>query len=144
MDRSEKAISTFFNGFNCAQSVFAVFAPELGLDRNLALRVACAFGSGVTQRGEMCGAVSGALMAIGLKYGKDRPEDNRAKDKTYALAARFIERFCALDESIICCDLLGYDLSTPEGQQQAKDTGVFNTRCPRFVRHAVELLEEIL
>jgi C_GCAxxG_C_C family probable redox protein len=94
--------------------------------------------------GATCGAVTGAFMAIGLKYGKAKAKDDAARDKTYELVREFVNRFQARHGSIICKELLGYDLSNPQEGEAAKEKGLFDTRCPQFVRDATEMLEEIL
>jgi len=136
------AVETFEQGFNCAQAVLSAFAPRHGLSREHALKVACAFGSGM-MRGETCGAVSGSLMALGLAHGRCRTDDMAARSKTYALAQAFQERFEKLHGTCECAELLGLDPTTPEGRQAALDRGLFESRCPTFVRSAVELVLEL-
>jgi C_GCAxxG_C_C family probable redox protein len=143
-NQSKVALEIFSNGYNCAQAVLVACGGPLGLDRNTALRVAGPFGAGIGRMGGTCGAVSGAFMAIGLKYAKVDSTDNAAKDKGYALAREFVARFEQRHGSTLCRKLLGIDLSTPEGMAQAKKSGVFETRCPEFVRSAVEIVEELL
>ena len=94
--------------------------------------------------GETCGAVTGAFMAIGLKYGKTKAEDEGARDKTYELASKFVARFKDRHGSIVCKELLGYNLSNPQEREAVKEKGLFDTLCPQFVRDATEILEEIL
>jgi len=129
---------------NCAQSVFRVFANDLGLDEDLALSVSQAFGGGMGHTGSVCGAVTGAYLALGLanKTSKDNPRQNI--DKTYALMAEFNQKFKALHGSTNCTQLLGYDLSKPEGMKAAADAKVFITMCPNFVNDAVKIVEELL
>jgi C_GCAxxG_C_C family probable redox protein len=124
--------------------VLSSFGEELGLERELALRVAGAFGGGMARMGETCGAVTGALMAIGLKYGMTQAKDEGARDKTYKLAQEFAKRFKDRHNSLVCRELLGYDLSTSEGRKAAHDKGLFATLCPELVRDAVEIVEQIL
>ncbi len=93
---------------------------------------------------ETCGAVTGAFMVIGLKYGKIMPEDEEAKKKAYSLVKKFVEKFKAKNSSIVCKELLGCDISTPEGMNAFKDRDFINSMCPKFVENAVEILEEIL
>jgi C_GCAxxG_C_C family probable redox protein len=142
-ERSEKAVSCFEN-FNCAQSVLATCGPEMGLDRESALRVAGGFGGGMGRLGEVCGAVTGAFMVIGLKHGKGHPEDdeNETKEKAYALVCEFANRFRACYGSILCRELLGCDIGTPEGRAQAREKGLFSDFCPKLVQSAVEILEQ--
>ena len=116
----------------------------MGLDHELALRIAGAFGGGMARMGETCGAVTGALMAIGLKYGMTQAKDEAAREKTYKLAQEFMTKFKARHDSLVCRELLGYDLSSPEGRKAAHDKGLFSTLCPQLVRDAVEILEQML
>jgi C_GCAxxG_C_C family probable redox protein len=144
MSEVELAAATFGEGFNCSQAVLSAFAPEMGLDCDTALRVAGAFGAGIARTGQMCGAVSGALMVLGLQYGQTSPEDKLAKEKTYAMAQEFMERFKARNGSIFCRELLGYDISDPQQYQLIKDKLLFTSLCPRLVKDAVEIIEQIL
>jgi len=116
----------------------------MGLNREIALKISQAFGGGMAQMGETCGAVTGAFMVIGLKYGRTRADDDEAKAKTCSLVKEFAEQFKARNGTIICRELLGCDIGTPEGNRVAKDKELFSTVCPSFVRDAVDILEKIL
>jgi len=94
--------------------------------------------------GEQCGAVTGAFMVIGLKYGKAKATDEGAREKTYALVREFVSRFESRHGFIRCKELLGYDLSDPQEGELAKKQGLFATLCPQLVQDATEILEEIL
>jgi C_GCAxxG_C_C family probable redox protein len=124
--------------------VLSSFGEELGLGRELALKVAGAFGGGMARMGETCGAVTGALMVIGLKYGMTQAKDEAARDKTYKLAHEFAARFKARHGSMVCRELLGYDLSKPDERKAALEKGLFTTLCPQLVRDAVEIVEQLL
>jgi len=124
--------------------VLSSFGDQFGLDRALALRVAGAFGGGMARMGETCGAVTGALMVIGLKYGMTQAKDEAAREKTYKLVQEFATRFKARHHSMVCRELLGYDLSKPEERKAALEKGLFTTLCPQFVRDAVEIVEQLL
>lgn len=140
----ERAASLFEQGFSCSQAVFSAYADQFGLDAEIALRVSGAFGGGMGRMGATCGAVTGALMVIGLKYAKTKPEDDDSKERTYALVQQFADLFQQRNGSTLCKELLGYDLSTPEGRQQVEEKGISKTLCPHLVRSAVEILELIL
>ena len=144
LSRVDVAASTFAEGFNCAQAVFSAYAVEAGIERETALRIAGAFGAGIASRGELCGAVSGACMAIGLKYGKVQAEDNAAREKTYGLVREFMRRFEEKHGSIVCKDLIQFDVSDPEQYQAARQANVFKNQCPNFVNDAAVILEELL
>ena len=144
MPHTEAAMMAHEQHFNCSQSVLSAFAQELGLERDLALKVATGFGGGMGRLAETCGVVTGAYMVIGLKYGMTDPTDQASKERTYAIvqafAQKFKERFGALD----CRDLLGADLSTPGGLAFATDQQLFSVRCSGLIRGAAEILDELL
>ena len=144
MSRVEQALSYFQDGFNCAQSIFSSFSVEYGLNRDVALKLATGIGGGTGLLGKTCGAVTGALMVIGLKYGKDSIEDDAAAEKTSSLVQKFIKEFTEINGSSTCDDLLDCDISTPEGLNTAKEKNLFTTLCPNFVRTSAEILEKIL
>lgn len=140
--QSEIAAELFNSGFNCAQSVAAAFSEKYGLPQSMALNVASGFGGGV-RCGEICGAVTGAAMIIGLKYGQTRADDKAAKSKCNAETVEFTTRFRSLNNSVVCRDILGYDISTPEGQEKAKTKNLFSTTCVDMVTSAVRILEDM-
>jgi C_GCAxxG_C_C family probable redox protein len=144
MDKVKQSVSCFKEGFSCSQAVFATYAVDMGMDREKALKIAQAFGGGMGGMGETCGAVTGAFMVIGLKYGRFRVDDDAAKLKTYALVQEFTKRFKARHGTIVCRELLGCDIGTTEGHRIAKEEKLFSTLCPRFVQDAAEIIEEIL
>ena len=144
MSQIEEAVARFKKGFNCSQSVFSTYAEPFGVDRETALKVAAGFGGGMGRMSETCGVVSGAFMAIGLKYGAIKAEDKESKEKTYERVREFAKRFTERNGSIVCKELLDCDISTHEGHERAKDQELFSTRCPQFVRSAAEILEEML
>ena len=140
----EEAVAMFGEGYNCAQSVLACCGGGMGLSRDLAVRLGGPFGGGMGALGETCGAVSGALMALGLKFHQAGPQDSAGKMRVYALAQEFCKRFRDRHGSTLCRDLIGMDISTPQRQQAARDAGVFKSLCPPLVRSAAEIVEEIL
>ena len=144
MTRADRALELFRQGFSCSQAVAAAFAPELGLDAETALRLSQGFGGGIARRADWCGALTGAIIVIGLKHGRTRAEDAAARDKTYALVRELLARFTAKHGHVSCRDLLGCDLATPEGQKAIDELRLHQTRCEEFVRDAALLLEELL
>ncbi len=144
MSRVEEAVTYFAEGFSCAQAVCAAYAPLFGMEREMALRAAGAFGGGMGRTGQTCGAVTGALIVIGLKHGKTQAEDNATREKCYALAADFIRRFEARHGALTCPALLGCDIGTPEGRAYSQENRLSSTICTKLVRDAAAILEEVL
>ncbi len=144
MSKAENAVQCFKIGFNCSQAIFSTYSEQLGLDTATALKIACPFGSGMGRMAETCGAVTGAYMLIGLKYGKYLPEDNVAKEKSFQLLKEFTDKFNEIHGSICCRDLLKYDMSTPNGLSYIKENGLWDSLCPIFIRDAAQIIEELL
>jgi C_GCAxxG_C_C family probable redox protein len=135
MHRVEASISSFREGFSCAEAIASVYGPRFGLDRDTSVRVAGGLGGGLAGRGGTCGAITGASLIIGLRHGRVRADDLESKSRTYELVNELLQ---ARNGSTVCRELLGRDVSTPEGKQEAR------ARCPRFVQDAAEILEELL
>jgi C_GCAxxG_C_C family probable redox protein len=141
-DTAVLAVDTFRNGINCTQAILSAWGSRHGLDRDTAMKLGGAFGSGMNM-GETCGAVTGALMVIGLRHAKVSKAGFLSRDRTERETLDFIERFKMRNGTVSCKELLGCDLGTPEGRATAKRDKSFKTRCPKFVRDAAEILEEM-
>lgn len=139
----DKADNYFKNGFNCSQALFATFADEFGLSEEMALKIGTQFGGGA-RKGEMCGAVSGALMVLGLKYGHYHYNAFDEKAKAYKIAEDFMNRFIEINGTVVCKELLGYNVSKPDDKAIIKEKELFKTICPKMIRCATEIVEQIL
>jgi C_GCAxxG_C_C family probable redox protein len=144
MNDPEKAKSTFKEGFSCSQAILSTFCEKFNLDRNIALRLADSFGGGMARMGLTCGAVTGALMVIGLKEGRTSAGDGEAKERTYRLVREFFTRFEKRNGTIACKELLGCSISTDEGLKYAQGKELFTTLCPKFVADAAQILDELI
>ena len=144
MKKTDDALESFRKGFTCSAAVFSAFSHELGLDPETAKKVACGFGAGISKTGNICGAVSGAVMVIGLKYGKTKQGDDAATEKTRARVREFLQEFTKRHGSVCCTELLGYDLSIQDQYEKARDSRLFVTKCPELVSDAAAILEKIL
>ena len=144
MSSVEEAVSCFNEGFMCSQAVLAAYAGQFGMDHETALRVSAAFGGGMGRMGEICGAVTGAFMVIGLKYGRTQVKDTQSHEKTNKLVNEFVSKFKSLNGSIVCRELLGCDLSTSDGLKIFVEKNLRITLCPKFVRDAAEIVEQLL
>jgi C_GCAxxG_C_C family probable redox protein len=141
IDPSEIADSLFDRNFNCAQSVFAAFSARLGMEESRMLKLASPFGGGISRRGQVCGAVTGGLMVLGLARGADDPS---GKEAAYLLGQEFLTRFESRHASILCRNLLAVDISSDAGRQTARAKGLFKTLCPHFVADAAEIVRTML
>jgi C_GCAxxG_C_C family probable redox protein len=141
-DPVARAAELFASGVSCAPAVLAAYAPALGLDEEAAARLSSTFGGGIAGTGNMCGAVTGALMVIGLARGPATTPDPAAKADATAKAKALLAAFEVRHGSVTCRDLLRVDIGTPEGRARAAEQGLFKTICPALVRSAAEWLRE--
>ena len=139
--KSEEAAEVYRAGFNCAQSVFIPFAKAGGLGEAEAARIAAPFGAGLGRTQETCGAVTGALMALGLEYGFTKPDDQAGKDRALARTKAFLGRFKGELGALRCKEFLGCDLNTEEGQAYHKERNQRDLICMNCVRTAASLVE---
>jgi C_GCAxxG_C_C family probable redox protein len=140
MKNADLAVSRFKDGLSCSQAILSTYGQELGIDTATALKISAPFGGGMARMGETCGAVTGAFMVMGLKYAKDK----ESKEMLYGLINKFVEKFKSRNSSIACRELLGCNIGTPEGMKAVKEKGLIDTLCPKLVKDAAEILEEIL
>jgi len=123
MNNVEKAVEVFKSGLSCSQAVLGAYCEQFGLDKELAYKIGSGFGGGI-HLDQACGAVTGAFMVIGLKYGRTRANDVGAKMNTAQKEVEFAEKFRARHGSIDCTELIGCNISTLEGYQGAKKSEV--------------------
>ena len=144
MRKVEDAVDCFKEGYNCSQALFSTYAKELGVDPDTASKIASGFGGGIGCLGDICGAVTGAIMVISLNYGWSRAGDWSAKEKTYKKVQEFVNRFSSRRNSIKCKELLGHDISNPGERKKAQKENLFTTLCPMLIKDAAQILEDVL
>ena len=143
MNITKQQIAELFQkGLNCSQIVLSQFSEKYEMDKKEALRIGCGFGGGA-RAGELCGAVSGAIMVIGLKYGNDHDQNQQSKMKCYEKTKEFINIFTEYNGSIVCRDLLKCDISTEEGMIKAQKENLFQTLCVDAVYLSIQILSEL-
>jgi C_GCAxxG_C_C family probable redox protein len=133
----------FSEGIDCSMLVLAEFSDELGISKEEAHRIASCFGAGMLTGG-VCGAVTGAFIALGYKHGNCVVNDILQKTIVMSKRDEFVARFTEIHGSVDCPILLGADLRIPEERLTAHRNGWMDTKCPQFCRTAVKLLKEIL
>ena len=134
----------FDEGFNCAQSVFVSFANDFGIDEITSLKLTTGFVAGFAYRGEICGAVVGAFLVLGLKFGSGIVNDEPNKEKTYEMIKAFEKEFVENFGSIKCNQLLNIDISIKEEREIASKNGLFESNCPFFVQKASEIINKLI
>ena len=140
----ERALALHDEKFNCAQAVFATYAPAFGVGEVEALKAAAGFGGGMGRLQETCGAVTGGLMVLGCRYGMVRPGETEAKEETYAQVQEFVRRFREIHGTSSCRELLGCDLNTPEGMARYRENDLGTIVCAECIRSACRLLDEMV
>jgi C_GCAxxG_C_C family probable redox protein len=142
MDYGDKAVEYFSQGYNCAQSTAAAFAADFGLDAQIALDMMAGFGGGIAGTREMCGAVSGMVLAISLKKGSYDPQDNAAKTKFYAEVRAAIKEFTDKYQTTCCKELLLKAGCVPKVDPSARNAGYYAKRpCAHFVAEAARIAQ---
>lgn len=127
----ERAGELFGSGMNCAESVLTAAMERAGVAGTWFPRVASGFGSGVARRGVLCGAVSGAVMALGVSMGRNGPGEDIGP--LYTAASELFDAFLEEFGSTVCADLVGIDLSDPAEVVEARKKGLFAQRCTPLV-----------
>lgn len=142
--KAETIKEEFLKGYDCSQVVLRHFAEKYGITEDEANRISACFGGGMMM-GSVCGAYAGAIMAIGLKYGHSNPEGlMNQKEIMMAKYGEFKGKFLEEFKSVNCKDLIGFDVSTPEGLQAAMDSGKLVEYCPCLAQKVIEITEEVL
>lgn len=139
-ERLRKAEELFLQGYNCAQAVSCACASDCGVPPELVVKLATGFGAGLGRTQETCGAVTGAILALGLRGGRALGDDKARTEETYRDVQALLRDFAALHGSCNCRDLLGgCDLRTEEGQRAFKERGYLTKRCVEYVKTATAL-----
>jgi len=144
MSNSEKAAEIFDSGSNCAQAVLGVFAEHLNFDIQKASQITAGFGSGIARMQETCGAVTGAVMVIGLAIGEKNGDHADSKERVYSLIKEFIRKFKEINITLICRELLQCDVNTDEGIYYYDVNELHEKVCTKCIRDAVEILDELI
>jgi len=140
---SEKAVSYFNEGYNCAQSVLLAMSEHWKCKNELVPKIATGFGGGIGRCGSVCGALTGGVMAIGIKYGTNEPSVEK-RLKSYELAQTLYERFEKRHASVLCRELIGYTLFNAAELEKARREKVFEKKCSKLVGTVVEILLELI
>ena len=140
---AERGAALFHQGCNCAQSVFCAFSDQLGMDRNLAMRMSASFGGGIGRMREVCGAVSGMALIAGFFTGSTVPEDQEAKGANYQLVQDLAQELRAEHATILCRELLGLTEVDGVAMPEARTEQYYASRpCETLIRHACAIIEE--
>lgn len=143
MERSEQAKELFLNGYNCAQSVVLSFADDLKFSKELAQKMTAGFGGGMGKQQKTCGAITGAIMVLGILKGEQVNNNDELKSQAYGSVNELTREFVAEYHTTQCKDLIGCDLNTPEGSEKFKIENLMENVCAGCVQKAVQIVESI-
>ena len=145
MDHKEKARELFLKGYNCAQSVFAAFCDETGLDEETALKLSSSFGAGMGRMREVCGACSGMFMVCGMLYGYADSDNDKLKAEHYALIQKMASQFKERHKTVVCRELLSGLKTDTSPVPEARTEAYYKARpCLKFVETAAEITDLII
>jgi C_GCAxxG_C_C family probable redox protein len=119
-------------GFNCAESVLLALCQEMGIESPFIPRIATGFGGGIGHTGGICGAVTGAVMALGIRFGRSNPQDKETRDRLYLLVESFLKAVGKNLGHLDCLSLIGVRLNTEEGLKQYRE-GNLREKCRSIV-----------
>ena len=137
------SVERFLQGNGCSQAVLTRYCEQLGLDELTALKISSGFPGGMQMAG-ICGAVTGAYMVLGLKYGNQESSQSSGRKRVYEAVAEFARQFKERNNTLDCSDLLGCNIMTPEGKEIADQKDLFKKVCPKFVEDASQILQAIM
>ena len=143
MPKIQQAETKFLDGYTCSQAIFSTYCEQFNIDVRSAFNLSCGFAAGM-RMGKTCGAVSGAIMILGLAFSGPHSEQMEDREEVYAAVCEFTEKFIQEYGSTECKDLLTVDISTEKGKQEATERNLFHTLCPNFIKTSAELLESML
>jgi C_GCAxxG_C_C family probable redox protein len=139
MNKKERAISYFRKGYNCSQAVLMACAGE----NEATAKAAAAFGGGMGRMQKTCGAVTGAYLWFGMKYGAAGLPEENDKMKVYNRAREFNRIFVERNSTDLCSELLGEDLNTPEGKSRIKEKDLHTSVCEKCITDAIGIIGQI-
>ncbi len=144
MNKIDRAKYLSENGSTCSQAILTAFAKDLGLDTKTAHKLSTGLGAGFGRKQYACGAISGGVIVLSLKYGSEIPEQDDKKENTYSQVFRFISEMEKQLGNINCADLLDCDISTEEGRDLCIERGITQKVCPNCIKTVAEYLEKNL
>lgn len=143
MTKKQDPACCFLDGYSCSQTILTLYCERYGVDHTTGVKMAAGFGAGM-QKAKTCGVVTGAIMVLGLHFGDETSVKSAGRKTVYAAVIEFLKQFEKLNRTLSCRELLGCDVNTAEGMQIAAEKDLFKTVCPKFVRDAAMILDQML
>ena len=144
IDESAALAKKFFSGkYNCSQSTMKAILVGMKMDFDQVMPLAAGLGAGVAHEGNACGAVTGAIAALGVLESRLHTDALEQKEAAYAAGEEFVRRFKQKYGTILCNKLTGIEMTDTKARKDAVDDGTFGKICPSFVSDAVRIALEI-
>ncbi len=137
------AMKYFSTDYNCSQSVMRSLLESNDMAFEQIFPLTAGFGGGFGLEGHVCGAVSGAVAALGVLNSRKYKDVGEHKKATYASVKKFIHKFTEKNGTIICNELTGIDISDEAAHNKALKDGTFRKVCPGYVEDAVRIVMDI-
>ncbi|MEI7833603.1 MAG: C-GCAxxG-C-C family protein [bacterium] len=140
----EDAVDLFDERYACGEAILMAYGPDYGLDRDLAQRLALPLAGGMGHLAKTCGAVTGAMLVLGLNTRATTPDEMELRVQTLGAVQQLVAEFTKLHGTLDCSALLGVDISTSEGYAEFAGSDLINTHCASFVKEVTEIIERIM
>ena len=141
-DAIERAIGYIDDGFLCVEAVLKTLADLKGLESEYIPAIASGMAAGVARTNQICGAVTGAILGLGLWFGRREPVEGDRR--IYWYSRLFIDRWMESHPSTNCAGLLGIELEDPEGYAVFQDNDYWNVKCRQYIKEAIDLAIDII
>jgi len=144
IEKTIEVAKNYFKGdYICSQSVLRAILEAKGLYFETASMLAAGFGGGISRHGEICGSVTGVIMAIGILHSLDVKDPIEHRKRTYKSVNDFIDKFTKIHGSTTCNKLVGFDIKNSSLREKANNEGLFDNLCPSFIETAIRIIFEM-
>lgn len=144
MERRNKALALFDNGYSCAQAILIAFADAGGIEEKTAFRIAAGLGGGVGRTQNICGAINAGAIVLGLRHGNYTPDDLEAKNRLAEMVGQYVNECRKELGATQCLELTKVDLNNPELKQLANESGLLAKICNNAVWKTADILTKYL
>ena len=131
-------------GFLCSEAVLLALSEAQNITSEIIPRIATGFGAGISRHGEVCGALSGAVMGLGLRFGRSQVSETPQDTSPYKFGQTMVNLFVTRIGHIRCRDILDLDISSDEGLKKYREQRLWESKCRELIRVATELAYDLL
>ena len=139
-----RAVQYTEKGFLCSEAVLLALSEAQNITSEIIPRIATGFGAGISRHGEVCGALSGAVMGLGLRFGRSQISETPQDSSPYQFGQTMVNLFASRFGNIRCRDILDLDISSDEGRRKYRELNLWDSKCRELIRIATELAYDLL